>query len=162
MIPTRFAAACLAGLVGTAGWGGGPYDITLLPTPAVPAAQGTARLVSAPSPFGIAVTADGHARYEIVLQLAGLPAPASLGAYRAYVAWAATPDLKAWTRLGVVANGTATVGVAEYNKFLLVITAESGPEPPARGGPTVLHGTSPSGWLQSFLAHPLFRGAPGK
>ena len=47
------------------------------------------------------------------------------------------------------------------NKFLLVITAEA--EQPLRrshAGPTVLHGTSPSGWLQSFLSHPLFRGIP--
>ena len=162
MTPARLAAACLAGFIATGGWAEGPYDITLLSTPSAPAAEGTARLVSAPSPFGIAVSADGHARYDIVLHITGLPAPASLGAFRSYVAWAATPDLKEWTRLGVVANGTSTVGVAEYNKFLLVITAEAGPEPPARGGPTVLHGTSPSGWLQTFLAHPFFRGAPGK
>ena len=162
MTSARLAAACLAGFIAAGGGAGGPYDITLLPTPTAPAAQGTARLVSAPSPFGISVSADGHARYDIVLHITGLPAPASLGAFRSYVAWAATPDLKEWTRLGVVANGTSTVGVAEYNKFLLVITAEAGPEPPARGGPTVLHGTSPSGWLQTFLAHPFFRGAPGK
>lgn len=146
----------------TAASRGGPYDITLLPTSTAPAAQGTARLVSAPSPFGIAVSPDGHARYDIVLRITGLPAPSALGAYHTYVAWAATPDLKEWTRLGVVANGASTVGVAQYDKFLLVITAEGGPEPLTRGGPTVLHGTSPSGWLQSFLAHPFFRGAPGK
>ena len=134
----------------------------LLPTATVPAAQGSARLVSAASPFGVAVTADGHARYDIVLRITGLPAPGSLGAYRSYIAWAATPDLTSWTRLGVVSNGSTTVGVAQYNKFLLVITAEAGPEVLTRRGPTVLHGTSPSGWLQSFLSHPFFRGAPGK
>lgn len=139
--------------------GAGPYDIPLHNTPAAPAAQGTARMVSAPSPFGIAVTPDGHARYDIVLRLSGLPAPATLGAYRTYVAWEATPDLKEWVRLGVVHNGAQTVGTAEYNKFLLVITAEAGAEPRTRTGPTVLHGTSPSGWLQTFLTHPLFRGA---
>jgi hypothetical protein len=154
----RFGASLLAaGLLA-----GGPYDITLLPTPSAPAALGTARLVNASSPFGIAVSLDGHARYDIVLKITGLPAPATLGAYHTFVAWAASPDLKDWTRLGVVANGASTVGVAEYNKFLLVITAEAGPEPLTRGGPTVLHGTSPSGWMQTFLAHPFFRGAPGK
>lgn len=158
MIDRRIGAGLLAAVLVA----GGPYDITLLPTSTAPAAQGTARLVSAPSPFGIAVSADGHARYDIVLRITGLPAPGTLGPYRTYVAWAATPDLKAWVRLGVVTNGASTVGIAEYNKFLLVITAEAGPEPAARGGPTVLHGTSPSGWLQSFLAHPVFRGAPGK
>jgi len=159
LTPSRLSAALLIAALTTAG---GPYDITLLPTPTVPAAQGTARLVSAPSPFGIAVSPDGHARYEIVLRVRGLPAPGSLGAYHAYVAWAATPDLKEWTRLVVVTNGASTVGVAEYNKFLFIITAEAGPEPLTRSGPAVLHGTSPSGWLQSFLSHPFFRGAPGK
>lgn len=157
----RLSAALLAAGLTAAGRGG-PYDITLLPTSTAPAARGSARLVSAPSPFGISVSADGHARYNLQLQISGLPAPGSLGAYHTYVAWAATPDLQTWTRLGVVTNGASTVGVAEYNKFLLVITAESGPEPLTRGGPTVLHGTSPSGWLQSFLSHPFFRGAPGK
>ena len=153
----RLSAALLAATLA-----GGPYDITLLPTPSAPAAQGTARLVSAPSPFGIAVSPDGHARYDIVLRITGLPAPSTLGAYHAYVAWAVTPDLKDWTRLGVVSNGDSHVGVAQYNKFLLVVTAEATADPTERGGPTVLHGTSPSGWLQTFLAHPFFRGAPGK
>ncbi|MGH7625738.1 MAG: hypothetical protein ACREOJ_10510, partial [Gemmatimonadaceae bacterium] len=43
----------------------GPFDIMLHPTPAAPAAQGHARLVFAPSPFGVALTADGHAVYDV-------------------------------------------------------------------------------------------------
>ena len=160
MIPFRPGAALLAAAL-LAARGAGPYDITLLPTATASGARGTARLVSAESPFGIAVTADGRARYDIELHVSGLPAPATLGAYRAYVAWAVTPDLAHWTRLGPVTNGSTTVGVAEDNKFLLVITAEARSDPAARGGPTVLHGTSPSGWLQTFYAHPVFRGAPG-
>jgi hypothetical protein len=27
-------------------------------------------------------------------------------------------------------------------------------------GPTVLHGSSPSAWLQNFMTHPLFRNIP--
>jgi hypothetical protein len=50
------------------------------------------------------------------------------------------------------------VGPVELNKFLLIITAEADTTGAAHAGPTVLHGTSPSGWLQSFLTHPLFRG----
>jgi hypothetical protein len=74
------------------------------------------------------------------------------------VAWAATPDLTQWVRLGVVRNGISTVGPVEFNKFLLVITAEPDSAAATHSGPTVLHGTSPSGWLQSFVTHPLFRG----
>ncbi len=59
-----------------------------------------------------------------------------------------------------ITNGSSTVGHAELNKFLLVITAEAGAGTATHAGPTVLHGNSPSGWLQSFLSHPLFRGIP--
>jgi hypothetical protein len=135
----------------------GPYDLALHPTTAAPGAEGRARLISARSPFGIAVTEDGRARYDIRVSAAGLPRPGSLGRFTGYVAWAATPDLTHWVRLGTVRNGTSTVGPVELNKFLLVITAE--PDTAAgHTGPTVLHGTSPSGWLQSFVTHPLFRG----
>ena len=138
----------------------GPYDIELFNTPAAPSAHASARLVFAASPFGVAVTADGRASYDVRIETTGLPAPATLGAYTAYVAWAVTTDLSQWQRLGTVTNGTSLVGHAELNKFLLVVTAEAGDAPRAHAGPTVLHGTSPSGWLQSFLSHPLFRGLP--
>lgn len=136
----------------------GPYDIALFAGPQVPAAKGQGRLVFAPSPFGVSVTADGHASYDVQLTASGLPQPSSLGAFKAYVAWAVSPDLGDWHRLGPVTNGTSTVGPIELNKFLLVITAEADTAPAKSAGPTVLHGTSPSGWLQSFLTHPLFRG----
>ena len=57
-------------------------------------------------------------------------------------------------------NGTTVVGKAELNKFLIVITAEVDSLVATRKGPTVLHGPSPSTWLQSMLNHPLFRGIP--
>jgi hypothetical protein len=136
----------------------GPFDIRLFGTPKAPDASGDARLVFAASPFGVAVTADGRASYDVQIKAAGLPDPSSVGAYTAYVAWAVTTDLKSWSRLGAIANGSTTVGSVQLNKFLLVITAEPSPTPQSHSGPTVLHGTSPSGWLQSFLSHPLFRG----
>ena len=139
----------------------GPYDIALFATPKAPTARGTARLVYAASPFGVAVTADGRAQYDIQVTAAELPAPNSLGLYTAYVAWAATPDLGTWVRLGTIRNGVSTVGHVDLNKFLLVITAEADSAPARHAGPTVLHGTSPSGWLQSFLNHPMFRGVTG-
>lgn len=135
----------------------GPFDIALFAAPATPEAHGHARLVYAASPFGVAVTPDGRSSYDVQITADGLPKPTTLGAYTTYVAWSVTPDLRAWHRLGTVGNGVTTVGHAEENKFLLVITAEASPTAP-HAGPTVLHGTSPSGWLQSFLSHPLFRG----
>ena len=138
----------------------GPFDIALLNTPKTPDAKGHARLVFAHSPFGIAVTADGHASYDVQVHVSGLPDPSTLGAYKHYVAWAVATDLSSWVRLGTIANGDNTVGHIELNKFLLVITAEASATPKTHAGPTALHGSSPSGWLQTFLSHPLFRGIP--
>lgn len=151
---TLIAAALL--LVGAAG----PFDILLMRTAAVPDAEGTARLVYSPSPFGVAVTADGVASYDVMVTLSGLPAPASLGSFTTYVAWATTPDLSRWYRLGPVQNGSSRVGPVALNKFMFVISAEAGPAPAERKGPIVFRGISPSSWLQSFLSHPLFRGIP--
>ena len=157
LIPSvaRVAAigACVAGFAG-------PFDIPLFNTAKAPEAKASARLVYAPSPFGVAVTADGHASYDVQIDASGLPDPSTLGAFTTYVAWSASTDLSQWVRLGVVKNGRSTVGHVEMNKFLLVVTAEAGDEPATHAGPTVLHGTSPSGWLQNFLTHPLFRGVP--
>jgi hypothetical protein len=138
--------------------GSGPFDIALFSTSVAPGAAGEARLVYAESPFGVAVTADGRASYDIQITASHLPPPDSLGAYAAYVAWEVTTDLSEWHRLGTVRNGTTTVGRAELNKFLLVVTAEADSTGAVHRGPTILHGTSPSGWLQSFITHPLFRG----
>lgn len=156
MTGSRFAAAAAALLL--AATPAGPYDIALHSTSTAPGAQGSARLVFDESPFGVAVTDDGRARYDIRISASRLPPPDSLGRYAAYVAWAATPDLGKWVRLGAVRNGTSTVGPVALNKFLLVITAEPDSAAAGHSGPTVLHGTSPSGWLQSFVTHPLFRG----
>jgi hypothetical protein len=136
----------------------GPYQIILLPGKAVPGAHGEARLVFADSPFGVAVTADGRHRYNVRLHATGLPAPTTLGAYHAYVVWEVSPDLNEWHRLGVMHGGTATVGQVDMNKFLLVVTAATAATDTTHNGPIILHGTSPSGWLQTFLTHPLFRG----
>jgi hypothetical protein len=136
----------------------GPYDIILLNTSKTPTAKGTARLVWAQSPFGVTVTADGRASYDVEVSLTGLPDPSALGPYSTYVAWAATTSLDKWYRLGAVKNGSSTVGRIELNKFMFVITAEATASPAERKGPTVLHGISPSGWLQSMITHPLFRG----
>ena len=154
-----FAGVLAAMPFGGAARTDGPYDIKLLPTAAAPAASGHARLVWAASPFGVAVTADGRARYDVQITAAGMPC-ADSSSTAACVAWATSTDLAKWVRLGTVVNGTTTVGHVDMNKFLLVITAERDSTTRTHDGPTVLHGTSPSGWLQTFLSHPLFRGLP--
>jgi hypothetical protein len=136
----------------------GPYDIPLYGTPAAPAANGHGRLIYAESPFGVALTQDGHVRYDIQVTAAALPAPASLGKFTTFVAWAVTPDLTAWSKLGTVSNGNTTVGTVGLNKFMLVVTAEPDSASTTHAGPTVLHGISPSSLLQRFLTEPAFHG----
>jgi hypothetical protein len=136
----------------------GPFDIPLFAGKATPAASGAAREIFSDSPFGISVTADGHHSYDLRINARNLPDPATLGAFHGYVAWEVSTDLADWHRLGVIANGVTIVGRAEWNKFLVVITAEADTTSTTHSGPVVLHGTSPSGWLQIFLTHPLFRG----
>ena len=156
MIGRLGAVALGAALLALSGPDIGPYDVPLYATASAPAAKGRARLVFAESPFGIAVTSDGHARYDAQITAAGLPAPSSLGAYRAYVAWAVSSDLTHWQRLGAVTNGTSTVGAVAMDKFLLVIAAEQDSTVAIHRGPSVLHGSSPSTFLQSFQAHTAF------
>jgi hypothetical protein len=149
--------AVAVGMLGP-GPGIGPYDIPLYGTPTTPAANGRGRLVYAESPFGVALTQDGHVRYDIQVTAAALPAPSSLGKFTTYVAWAVTPDLSTWSKLGTVSNGSSTVGPVALNKFTLVVTAESDSASATHDGPTVLHGISPSSLLQRFLTQPAFHG----
>lgn len=149
--------AVVAGMLGP-GPTIGPYDIPLYGSPAAPAANGHGRLVYADSPFGVALTQDGHARYDIQVTAAALPAPSTLGKFTTYVAWAVTTDLATWSKLGPVSNGSSTVGPVDLNKFLLVVTAESDTGSTTHAGPTVLHGISPSSLLQRFLTKPAFHG----
>jgi len=134
----------------------GPYDIMMFNTPRAGDAVAEARLFYASSPFGVAVTVDGIDRYDVRLSIQGLPSPSALGPYKAYVAWEVTPDLTTWHRLGPVDNDTTVVGTTNMNKFLLVVTAEASAAAGTHQGPTVLHGTSPSGWLENFLTHDAF------
>lgn len=158
-VPIRRVGTFLAALtLGVGPRQSDPYDIRLAPGATVPGAEGSARLLFADSPFGLAATQDGRLSYDVRITARGLPQPATLGAFRAYIAWEVSTDLAEWHRLGPVGNGTTTVGQAEWNKFLLVITAEADSAVSSHAGPTVLHGTSPSTWLQRFLTHPLFRG----
>jgi FtsP/CotA-like multicopper oxidase with cupredoxin domain len=102
------------------------------------------QLTPAPSPFGTAVTRDGHHRFRTTLLIDGLPDPADLGAFTTYIAWAAPPSLAPLTKLGVVRNGRVQTGEIALNKFYLLVSAESADTVTDRRGPLVLRGLSPS------------------
>jgi suppressor of ftsI len=118
------------------------YCIELLPAADIERGSGTARLVQPSSPFGIAVSPSGHTQYSVVFTLRDLPHPDSLGPYTTLVAWATTPQLRPVTKLGVVTDGTSRLGVVDYDRFLILITAERSAGVAAPSGKMVLRGTS--------------------
>ncbi|MBI4475404.1 MAG: multicopper oxidase family protein [Acidobacteria bacterium] len=124
------------------------YCIELLPADRIEGAAGTARLIPPTSPFGVAVTPAGEQLHDIVFDLQGLPEPSSLGAYSAYVAWATTPQFSPVVKLGEVRNGSTRLGRIMFDRFLILITAESSAASPERSGRLVLRGTSASMRMQ--------------
>ena len=118
------------------------YCIELVHTPDFPDASGHVELDAPPTPFGTAVTADGHHQFDLTIDLDGLPDPASLGPYTTYVAWVTTPLLRPMVNLGPVTNGRTMVGRVDFDKFLVLVTAESSPDLTAWEGRMLLRGIS--------------------
>ncbi len=132
--------------------------VALVAVPDLPDASGYVELLPAPTPFGTAVDADGRHRRSARITLAGLPAPETLGPYRAYVAWATTPTLSPVIRLGPVGNGTRAAGGFALNTFMIWISAEADSAVTQRRGRLVLRGRSPSSLLEPHAVS-LFGGA---
>lgn len=120
----------------------------LVPAPGLGLASGTVELDRAPGPFTVSVSAAGVQRYAPAITLAGLPAPAALGPYTSYVAWAAPPLMFPLTRLGTVRNGRNRVAPIELDKFVVLVTAERSARSPEPRGRVVLRALSPSTRLQ--------------
>ncbi|HET9982531.1 MAG TPA: multicopper oxidase family protein [Longimicrobiales bacterium] len=135
------------------------YCIDLLPAAGIDSASGTAELAHVPTPFTVAVTADGRPRTRLVLTLGGLPPASSLGAYTAYVAWATPPGLDPMVRLGEVGNGRNELAEVSFNKFFVMVSAERSAAATTRAGRLVLRGMSPSMKLRADGIPPLGIGA---
>ena len=135
----------------------GLFCIDLIPTNRVGGASGNIRLVRPQSPFGVAVTAQGHHRNELHFSIQGLPDPSSLGDYNTYIAWISPLSLYPIEKLGTITNGLHTLGEASLNKYIVLITAESSNAASEMSGPIVLRGRSPSSKLE---AHDLLAIAP--
>ena len=128
------------------------YKIELVPTRRVPAARlatGVAHLTFRESPFGIAVSATGHYRYDVELVVDNLRPPES----GRYVAWLSTPDLKNVVRLGPLTERVR--GQTDWNKFLVIVTLEdpAPPDQPRWQGPVVMRGLSRSGLMHTMAGH---------
>ena len=124
------------------------YCLHLEPVPGLASVRGVVELGQAPSPFGIAVSREGAQLYQARATLSGLPEPASLGPYGAYVAWLTTPTLYPMVKLAEVRNGTTPLGRVGFNKFIVLVTAEASAAVEERRGRLVLRGQSPSSRMQ--------------
>ena len=124
------------------------YCLSLVPSPEIQTVSGRVELGRTSGPFTIAVTVDGRIRYAPTIDIAGLPAPSSLGHYTSYVAWLATPVMYPVVRLGVVRNGATTLPEIALDKFVVLVTAEPSPAAKEPTGRVVLRGESPSSRLQ--------------
>ncbi len=118
------------------------YCIELLQAASVEQGNGIVRLLPPPSPFGAAVTPSGEHLHDLRIELRDLPEPSTLGDYTTYIAWATTPQLDPVLKLGVVGNGTATLGPVSFDRFLVLVTAEASDAVAERTGRLVLRGTS--------------------
>jgi FtsP/CotA-like multicopper oxidase with cupredoxin domain len=120
------------------------YCIELVPAPGIAGVSGRVELGNFPGPFTVAVSADGRARFRLILSTTGLPSPVTLGPYTAYVAWVTTPTMDSTVRHGPVTNGRTTLGIVDLEKFTFLVTAERGPHPRRPGSRVVLRGQSPA------------------
>lgn len=119
------------------------YCLELAARPGI-AGEGVVELGRAASPYDVALTPGGSMRYRVAVQLAGLPAPASLGPYRALVAWVAPPSLTPMQRLGEVRNGRTVLGEVGWDKFVIFVSAEASADAREQRGRILLRGFSPS------------------
>jgi hypothetical protein len=142
-------------------------SISLEPTSDARGASGVAVLTRSQSPFGMSLTPDGHLRYDVHLRVSGLPAdPHVYDGATAYVAWATVPDLSLARRLGPVGADGSSSGEVDWNKFIVLVTAEkAGAQPGAKpaaephwSGTILLKGVSPSTWMQRYASHVLNNG----
>ena len=72
----------------------------LIAAPGIVGVAGRIELSRPEGPFTVAVTPAGRLRYRLILTVSGLPAAESLGRFRAYVAWAATPAQNGYAEWG--------------------------------------------------------------
>ena len=124
------------------------YCIELVPAPGMERATGIVELGHDGGPFTVAATAAGALRYSPTITLAGLPAPSSLGPFAIYVVWAATPAMDRVRRLGVAAAGRTRLDTIDFDKFVILVSAERSADVREPLGRIVLRGMSPSTRLQ--------------
>jgi len=137
------------------------YEIDLVSTRKLPGtrrATGIGAVTYARSPFGVAITPEGHYIYDISISIDDLRAPRQ----GAYVAWITTPNLDVIELLGPLDENMAIKGQTSFNKFLLVITREDSVDDLGAmwKGPIALRGMSKSGYMHTMAGHGPFEQEP--
>ena len=122
--------------------------MTLVSAPDFPAARGAVQLRPVPTPFGVAVRADGSPRYRLIATFAGLPESSS-GNDAVYLAWLYTLSLDSVVKLGPVRNGLVDLGEIDRVQFRILVSVERSPDVAERAGKLILRGTSPSARLMA-------------
>lgn len=128
------------------------HCLLLIPSAAAGAARGLAKLTLATSPFGVTVTEDGRYVYDIRLEIRGLEIRPDV----TYVVWAVTPTLDRRKKLGVVAEDLTAYGQVDWNRFMVVVTAETSPDVEEWQGPILFSAASPSGKMQTMAGEEIF------
>lgn len=137
------------------------YAIDLVPTGNVPGTArvtGSAAVTFVDSPFDVAVADDGTFHHRVRVDLRPLSAPES----RAYVVWAAPPNLDPIRKLGTLGPDMTLKADVAFPKFLLVVTLEDDPDGITGrwSGPIAFRGMSRSGLMHTMAGHGPFQGEP--
>lgn len=112
-------------------------------------------LTQPPTPFGVAVDAEGRQVYDVTVQIDQLRRRDQ----RHYVVWAATPELDQVAKLGILGDDNHLTGPVAWNKFLVFVTEEASMDGEAWAGPILLTGLSPSGRMHTMAGHGPFEDA---
>ena len=133
------------------------YGIRMAPTGDAPGAVGQVATTFAQSPFGVAVSVDGHYLYDVRVTVTGLRDRPNVE----YTVWVTPPDLVPIQRLGVLGESREVSAQVAFNKFIIFLTAErsgswdpqSAKDGSAWEGPILLQGISRSGLMHSSAGH---------
>jgi suppressor of ftsI len=139
-----------------------PLCTELVATPDLSGVRGMLELRWIPTPFGVAVRADGSLRHYLVARFEGLPEASRLGGV-ALVAWGYDLTHAREVRLGEVRNGATPLGELPFEYFRVIVSAEPTARGRTRRGRLVARATSPNALM---LAHrdamaPMMAPTPG-
>jgi FtsP/CotA-like multicopper oxidase with cupredoxin domain len=138
---------------------GASADLYCIPLTAAPgiSAHGAVELGWVPGPFTVAVSPAGVQRWNLLISTSGLVSSGS--GKSGFVVWAAPPSLTPLVRLGALGTGTMQAGPIAFDRFLILISAESDTATREMRGRVVLRGESASNRLRPADTYQFFLGA---